>query len=155
MGRKRSDAEQQIADLLSTARKSLRLSVAFLSRLDGTTQHLEVVDTSVPFLFQEGYQQKQEVTLCQAVLDKKLPQVIPNLKDFPEAMKLPATRLPRIRSYVSVPVTLSDGTLYGTFCAAGLTADKELTKRDKSLMDVLASAASVIVEPQVRDNALR
>ena len=43
-----SDAEQQIADLLQTARKSLRLSVAFLSRLDGTTQHLEVVDTSVP-----------------------------------------------------------------------------------------------------------
>ena len=33
-------------------------------------------------------------------------------------MKLPAARLPRIRSYVSVPVTLSDGTLYGTFCAA-------------------------------------
>ena len=49
MGRKRSDAEEQIADLLQTARKSLRLSVAFLSRLDGTTQHLEVVETSVPF----------------------------------------------------------------------------------------------------------
>ncbi|WP_324275286.1 hypothetical protein [Blastococcus brunescens] len=90
MGKQRTEAEQQIADLLQTARKSLRLSVAFLSRLDGTTQHLEVVDTSVPFLFQEGYQQKQEVTLCQAVLDRKLPQVIPNLKDFPEAMKLPA-----------------------------------------------------------------
>ena len=32
--------------------------------------------------------------------------------------------MPRIRSYVSVPVTLTDGTLYGTFCAAGLTTDK-------------------------------
>jgi EAL domain-containing protein (putative c-di-GMP-specific phosphodiesterase class I) len=150
MGRKRSDAEQQIADLLQTARKSLRLSVAFLSRLDGTTQHLEVVDTSVPFLFQEGYQQRQEATLCQAVLDKKLPQVIPDLKDFPEAMKLPAARMPRLRSYVSVPVTLSDGSLYGTFCAAGLTSDKDLTRRDKALMDVLVSAAAVIIEPEVR-----
>src|SRR3712207_811609 len=98
VARKRSDAEQQIADLLQTARKSLRLSVAFLSRLDGTTQHLWVVETSVPFLFQEGYQQKQEVTLCQAVLDRKLPQVIPNLKDFPEAMKLPTARMPPLRS---------------------------------------------------------
>ena len=43
-------------------------------------------------------------------------------------MRLPAARLPRIRSFVSVPVVLSDGTLYGTFCAAGLTSDKELTK---------------------------
>jgi EAL domain-containing protein (putative c-di-GMP-specific phosphodiesterase class I) len=81
--------------------------------------------------------------------------VIPNLKDFDEAMKLPVARLPRIRSYVSVPVTLSDGSLYGTFCAAGLTSDKDLTKRDKALMDVLASAASVIVEPRVRENARR
>jgi hypothetical protein len=80
---RRSPAEQQVADLLNTARRSLRLSVAFLSRLDGTTQHLEVVDTSVPFLFQEGYQQRQEVTLCQAILDHKLPAVIPDLKDFP------------------------------------------------------------------------
>ena len=155
MGRNRSDAEQQIADLLHTARKSLRLSVAFLSRLDGTTQHLEVVDTSVPFLFQEGYQQNQDVTLCQVILDGKLPQVIPNLKDFPEAMKLPAASMPRLRSYVSVPVTLSDGSLYGTFCAAGLTSDKDLTKRDKALMDVLASAAAVIIEPEVRSQERR
>jgi EAL domain-containing protein (putative c-di-GMP-specific phosphodiesterase class I) len=150
MARKRSEAEQQIADLLQTARKSLRLSVAFLSRLDGTTQHLEVVDSSIPFLFQEGYQQQQDVTLCQAILDRRLPPVIPDLKAFPEAMRLPAARMPRLRSFVSVPVVLSDGALYGTFCAAGLTTDKELTKRDKALMDVLASAASVIIEPEVR-----
>ncbi|TYP86568.1 EAL domain-containing protein [Blastococcus xanthinilyticus] len=155
MGRGRTPAEQQIADLLQTARKSLRLSVAFLSRLDGTTQHLEVVDTSVPFLFQEGYQQRQEVTLCQAILDRKLPQVIPDLTRFPAAMELPAARMPRLRSYVSVPVRLSDGTLYGTFCAAGLTSDKDLTTRDKALMDVLASAAAVIIEPEVRSQERR
>lgn len=150
MSKRRSDAEQQVADLLRTAKRSLRLSVAFLSRLDGTTQHLEVVESSVPFLFQEGYQQRQEATLCQAILDRKLPRVIPNLTDHPEAMKLPAARMPRLRSYVSVPVVLSDGELYGTFCAAGLTSDKELSKRDEALMGVLASAAAVIIEPAVR-----
>jgi EAL domain-containing protein (putative c-di-GMP-specific phosphodiesterase class I) len=155
VGRERSAAEQQIAELLQTARSSLRLSVAFLSRLDGTTQHLEVVETSVPFLFQEGYQQQQDVTLCQAILDKKIPQVIPDLTVFPEAMKLPAAKMPRLRSYVSVPVTLSDGSLYGTFCAAGLTTDRDLTKRDKALMDVLASAAAVIIEPEVRSQERR
>ena len=155
MGSSRTETDEQIADLLRTARKSLRLSVAFLTRMDGRTQHLEVVDSSIPVLFQEGVTQVQETSLCQAILDRKLPPVIPNLKHYPEAMKLPAARIPRIRSYVSVPVTLSDGSMYGTFCAAGLTADKELTKRDKSLMDVLASAASVIIEPQVRDNERR
>jgi EAL domain-containing protein (putative c-di-GMP-specific phosphodiesterase class I) len=153
MAKNRSDVDKQVADLLVIAKKSLGLSVSFLSRLDGTTQHLEVVESSVPFLFQEGNKQVQATSLCQAILDKKLPAVIPDLKAFPEAMKLPAARLPRIRSYVSVPVLLSDGSLYGTFCAAGLTSDKDLTKRDKSLMDVLAHAAAVIIEPGVRERA--
>ena len=151
MAKQRSAAEQQIAELLVTARKSLHLSVAFLSRMDGTTQHLEVVESSVPFLFKEGATQRQQTTFCQAILDKKLPPVIADVRRHPEAMKLPAARLPRIRSYVSVPVVLSDGTMYGTFCAAGLTSDKDLTDRDQALMEVLAHAAAVIIEPQVRE----
>jgi EAL domain-containing protein (putative c-di-GMP-specific phosphodiesterase class I) len=155
MGRQRTQADQQVADLLRTAKSSLGLSVAFLSRLDGSNQFLEVVETSVPFLFKEGATQRQETTFCQAILDGKLPAVIPDVTAFPEAMKLPAARLPRIRSYVSVPVVLSDGSLYGTFCAAGLTTDRGLTKRDKSLMDVLAHAAAVIIEPGVVEAARR
>ena len=153
--RKRSDADNQVAELLRTAKDALQLSVSFLSRMDGVSQTLEVVESSIPFLFQEGNVQRQETSLCQAIRDKKLPAVIPDLKKFPEAMKLPAARLPRIRSYVSVPVVLSDGSVYGTFCAAGLTTDKDLTKRDKALMDVLAHAAAVIIEPGVRAQAER
>ena len=50
MGRDRTAAEQQIAELLQTARASLHLSVAFLSRLDGVTQHLEVMESSMPLI---------------------------------------------------------------------------------------------------------
>ena len=71
----RSDADQQVAELLRTAKSSLHLSVAFLSRLDGETQHLEVVESSVPFLFKVGATQRQETTFCQAVLDGELPAV--------------------------------------------------------------------------------
>ena len=155
MGRKRSAADQQIADLLVTAKESLDLSVAFLSRLDGTTQHLEVVESSVPVLVQEGAKVRQDTSFCQAILDGRLPAVIPDVKRFPLAMSLPAARIPRIRSYVSTPVHLSDGTLYGTFCAFGFRSDKELGKRDEALMRVLASAAAVIVEPEVREQERR
>src|SRR5450432_4432845 len=102
MARSRSSVQQQVADLLLIAKRSLGLSVAFLSRLDGTTQFLEVVESSVPFLFKEGATQRQATTFCQAILDGKLPAVIPDVKAFPAAMELPAARLPRIRSYVSV-----------------------------------------------------
>jgi EAL domain-containing protein (putative c-di-GMP-specific phosphodiesterase class I) len=155
MARQRTEAEQQIAELLRTARKSLHMSVAFLSRMDGTTQHLEVVDTRVPLLVQEKNKQVQETSFCQAILDGRLPAVIDDVKRYPVAMALPSARIPRIRSYVSTPVTLSDGSLYGTFCAFGFTSDKELTTRDETLMKVLASAASVIIEPEIREQQRR
>lgn len=146
----RSDSDQKIAELLRTAKSALGLSLTFLSRLDGEVQHLEVVESSIPF-FHDGQTQPQATSLCQAILDGKLPSVIPNVAKLPEAKRLPAARFPRIRSYVSVPVSLSDGTLYGTFCAAGFTADNELSKRDRALMEVLASAAATILEPGVHE----
>src|SRR3712207_1991442 len=155
MRRRRTAADQRIADLLVTAKTSLDLSVAFLSRMDGTTQHLEVVESSVPVLVREGAKVRQDTSFCQAILDGRLPAVIPDVKRSRLAMSLPSARIPRIRSYVSTPVRLSDGTLYGTFCAFGFRSDKELGKRDEALMKVLASAAAVIVEPQVREQERR
>lgn len=145
----RSEQDRQVAELLVTAKRSLGLSLTFLSRLDGETQHLEVVESSIP-LFKDGQSQPQPTSFCQAILDGRLPPVIPNVAKLPAAKRLPAARFPRIRSFVSVPVTLSDGTIYGTFCAAGFTADRGLAKRDQALMEVLASAAATIIEPGVR-----
>jgi EAL domain-containing protein (putative c-di-GMP-specific phosphodiesterase class I) len=147
---KRSDTDLKVAELLRTAKNSLGLSLTFLSRLDGQVQHLEVVESSIPF-FRDGQTQPQATSLCQAILDGKLPSVITNVAKLPEAKRLPAAKFPRIRSFVSVPVTLSDGSLYGTFCAAGFTADNELSKRDRALMEVLASAAATVIEPGVQE----
>ena len=146
----RSDTDLKVAELLRTAKKSLGLSLTFLTRLDGEVQHLEIVESTIPF-FRDGQTQPQSTSLCQAILDGKLPSVIPNVAKLPEAMKTRAARFPRIRSFVSVPVSLSDGTLYGTFCAAGFTADNQLTKRDHALMEVLASAAATLIEPGVQE----
>lgn len=155
MPKRRTEAAQQVAELLRTARQSLGLNLAFLSRMDGTTQHLEVVESALPLVFRDGVTQRQETSFCQAIMDGRLPAVMPDVRAYPVAMSLPAARMPRIRSFVSVPVVLSDGTVYGTFCAAGFAADKQLSKRDKALMDVLSQAASMIIEPDVRERAER
>jgi len=156
-GPERTAAQEQVADLLATAREALDLSVAFLSRLDDTTQYLEVVEASVPasLLFHEGVTQVRATSFCQKILDGELPAVIPDVAEFPAALVLPAAKMPRIRSYVSVPVRLSDGSLYGTFCAAGLRKDKKMTKRDRALMEVLARAAAHIIEPEILERERR
>ena len=144
----RGESELKVAELLRTAKDALGLSLTFLSRLDGQTQHLEVVESSIPF-FRDGQTQPQATTFCQAILDGKLPSVIPNVAKLPEARRLPAARFPRIRSFVSVPVVRATGP-YGTFCAAGFTSDNDLAERDRALMEVLAHAAAAIIEPGVQ-----
>ena len=149
MATQRSATAEQIADLLRTAKDSLGLSLAFLSRMEGTTQHLEVVESPMPEAFPDGVTQPRQTSFCQAIMDGRLPAVIPDVTKFPEAMKLPTAQVPGIRSYISVPVVLSDGSVYGTFCAGDLTADERLSDRDTALMAVLAHAAAVIIEPDV------
>ena len=87
MAKQRSEAQRQIADLLRTAGDALGLSLTFLSRLDGQTQHLEVVESRIP-MFRDGITQAQETSMCQAILDGKLPAVIPNVAELDEAKKL-------------------------------------------------------------------
>ena len=73
-----------------------------------------------------------------------------DVRDVPEAMALHPADLPQIRAHISVPVVLSDGTVYGTFCAFGLVPDPEETHRDLAVMEVLADAAAMVIEPQIR-----
>ena len=155
MRRQRSETDRQIAGLLQTARTSLGMTVAFLSRLDGTTQTLEVVESPLPRQLADGHTQPQETTFCQAILDGRLPAVIPDVRRFPVAMRLPAARIPRIRSWVSAPVRLRDGSLYGTVCAFGFSPDPTLGRRDAVLMEVLAAAVSAVLEPGLQQRRRR
>ncbi|GIF17102.1 sensor domain-containing phosphodiesterase [Actinoplanes teichomyceticus] len=143
----RSERAEQVADLLRTARQSLGLGLAFLSRMEGPVQHLEVIDSVLPL--EDGTTQPRATSYCQAIMDGVLPPVIPDVTRFPAAMRLPATGQ-GVRSYISVPVQLSDGTVYGTFCGAGFEPDPRLADRDLALMRVLAHAAALIIEPDVR-----
>jgi EAL domain-containing protein (putative c-di-GMP-specific phosphodiesterase class I) len=144
-----SEADHQVARLLRTARRKLDLSVAFLSRIDETTRTMQVVDSELPDVH-AGYSGPRDSGFCLAVVEGRLPQVMPDARDVPEAVRLHPADLPQIRGHVSVPVVLSDGAVYGTFCAFGLTTDPEVFPRDLALMEVLADAAALVIEPQVR-----
>jgi EAL domain-containing protein (putative c-di-GMP-specific phosphodiesterase class I) len=110
---------------------------------------MQVVDSAFPPLH-DGITGPRETGFCLAVVEGRLPQLMPDVRDFPEAMRLHPDDLPQIRGHVSVPVVLSDGQVYGTFCAVGLVTDPEVSPRDLALLEVLAEAAALVIEPQVR-----
>jgi EAL domain-containing protein (putative c-di-GMP-specific phosphodiesterase class I) len=148
-----TEEARQVAALLRTAREALGLSLAFMTRMDETYLHLEVVDAGVPVPAGDGAKLPRDQTLCQKILDGELPSVIPDIRILPPAMRALTAPAPQTHSFVSVPVILSDGTVYGTFCAIGFASDPEPAERDKALMTVLSQAAALIVEPGMRERA--
>lgn len=146
-------SDEQIACLLRTAKESLGVSLAFFSRMSGDTQHFEVIEADVDFV-EPGATAPRSESICQAILDERLPVVMPKLSKHREAKRLTAG-IAGIRGFASVPVTLSDGSLYGTFCAAGFRGDERFTPRDQGLLEVLAQATAAVVEPEVIETRRR
>ncbi|MFB9447009.1 GAF domain-containing protein [Dactylosporangium vinaceum] len=156
----RDEPSEHVAQLLRQARKSLGLSLAFITRMDGTTQHVEVVEPRVPPLLRDNHLAfPDETTICRAILAGRLPALMPDMRDIPEAMALPAVRKMHLRAFVSVPIHLADGTFYGTLCAAGFRPATGLGPEHEQLMRDLADATAEIIEPGARgrlaEDALR
>ncbi|WP_433201895.1 GAF domain-containing protein [Dactylosporangium sp. CS-047395] len=156
----RSEPAERVGELLREARRALGLSLAVITRMDGTTQHIELVEPRLPVLLRDNRLAfPQEKTICQAILDGRLPAVIPDMRALPAAMAMPAVRKLRVRAFVSVPIRLSDGTFYGTLCAAGFRPVARLGAEEEHLMHELADATAAIIEPgaheRLADEAIR
>lgn len=75
---------------------------------------------------------------CQRVIDGRLPSVIQNALELPGALELSATSTLPIGAHMSVPIRLTNGRIYGTFCCFSHAADRSLNTRDRDLMAAFA-----------------
>jgi len=87
-----------------------------------------------------------EDSYCQRVVDGRLPELIQDAFELPEANALPVTRALPVRAHLSVPIRLSDGRVYGTFCCFSSTPDATLGDRDLALVKIFADLTARHIE---------
>jgi EAL domain-containing protein (putative c-di-GMP-specific phosphodiesterase class I) len=141
-----------LARLLQAIRRHLGMDVAFISEFkDGRRcfRHVETGDTR--FTLQPGGSDPLEESYCIRVVDGRLPELIRDACSNVEALKLPATRAVPVGAHVSVPIRLSDGRVYGTFCCFSHRPDETLTERDLHVMRVFADLAADQIEQDIAD----
>lgn len=56
-------------------------------------------------------------SFCSRMVEELRPQVAPSARDIPADLEAPIGQQVTIGSYIGVPVTREDGTLFGTLCA--------------------------------------
>ena len=82
-----------------------------------------------------------EETICQRILDGRVPAYIPSVRDIAKVQQLTA-EISVLTTHIGVPVHLPDGRLYGMLCGFNLRERGALDSRDLKRMEMAASAAA-------------
>ena len=139
--------ESSVPDILRAIRNHLNMEVAFVAEFTQGQRIFRYVDSdwqNNPIKINEGH--PLEESYCQRVVDGRLPELMQDACLHPVALQLGATRAIPVGAHMSVPIRLSDGSIYGTFCCFSRTGDTSLNLRDLSLMRVFAELATKMIE---------
>ncbi len=132
-----------IEQLLGAVRTHLGLQVAYVSQIVGEEVIFRNVDApGLESMLASGDRRRLDDVYCQYILEGRLPQQMPDTADEPIGVAKAVTAAVPIGTHVSVPLHLSDGSLYGMFCCLGPLADPSLNERDLGMMRVFANLAA-------------
>ncbi|MBW3668045.1 MAG: EAL domain-containing protein [Actinobacteria bacterium] len=149
-------AREVLPRLLRAAREHLRMEVAFISEFvdgDRVFRHVDAASSGAPV--RVGGSDPLEESYCARVVDGRLPQLMVDAGRVPEAAALPATAALPVGGHISVPLVLSDGRVYGTFCCFRADADESLNQRDLEIVRMFADVATAYVEADVSERHRR
>jgi EAL domain-containing protein (putative c-di-GMP-specific phosphodiesterase class I) len=124
---------------LQAIRVHLGMDVAYVSEFVGNQSVFRKIDApGLEGAIKAGDSQSLDDIYCRHILEGRLPQLIPDTSAEPVAMALPITQAVPVGKHMSVPIRMTDGSVYGMFCCLGFKADPSLHERDLQMMKVFA-----------------
>ncbi|MEN3110024.1 EAL domain-containing protein [Uliginosibacterium paludis] len=139
----------EIDRILRAVRAHLDMDVAFVSEFMDDVRIFRHVDAAGWTPVQTGDAIPLDAGYCKRVVEGILPRLIPDTAQVPAAVAIPETAAVPIGAHISVPVRLSDGRLYGTFCCFGFKAEPTLNERDLRIMETFGELVAFQVERQI------
>jgi GAF domain-containing protein len=114
-----SDAliDNSVQEVLHLMRESMKMDVAFVSEFTEGKRVFRYVDTAPgkPAIA-SGESDPLEESWCKRVVDGRLPQFIADAAQNPASASLEKQSPYRIGTFISTPIVLSGGRIYGTLC---------------------------------------
>lgn len=134
--------ERAVRELLQVVRESLRLEVVFVGRIANGRREFSHVSTSLETSpIEAGSSMALEDTICQRILDGRLPAIVPSVRAIFKEQGL-SVEHEALGVHIGVPVHLPNGALYGMLCGFNVHADSQLDERDVMRLKVAARNAA-------------
>ncbi len=139
--------DNKLEKILSILRKHLSMEVAFISEFIHGKRIFRFINAeSDEPAIHVGDSDPLEETYCKRIADNELSNIIHNANQNSITSKLDVTDRLSIGSYMGVPIILSTGKVYGTFCCYKNDPDESLNDRDLSFLKAIAAIASDLIE---------
>lgn len=136
------DPTARLEWLLKAARTHLKMDVGFISEFKNGRRVFRHVDLKTGGgEIEVGASDPLENSYCHLVAQGKIPKIVRDSAEHPITAALPITKTLNVGSYISTPIRLPDGSIYGTFCCYSSAADPFLTKRELSTLEAFAEVA--------------
>lgn len=144
------ESRRSLDELLRTMRRLLDMDIAFVAEFVGDRKVFRHVDTTPASsdLLAVGQSGDLAQTYCKRVVDGRFPLAIPDTSKLPETAALPSTAAMKIAAYISVPVVMRDGSVFGTLCCISHTPRSALGNRQIDALRKVAELVSAELEKQ-------
>lgn len=136
--------DESIDRILSAVREHLGAEIAFVSRyVENDERELTHISTDLPIPHKSGFRESKEDSYCWHVAQGTLPELIHDAQQIEFVKDMAITKALPIGAHLNIPLRLSDGQLYGSFCCLSRDPRHDVNDRD---MGVLKSFATLAVE---------
>ena len=130
--------DSSVTETLKLLRQRLAMDVVFVSEFVDGQRVFRYVDApgnkpAIPL----GHSDPLEHTWCQRVVDGRLPQFIVDSGKLTDRGSLPAVPFP-VGTYLSTPIFLTDGRVYGTLCCFSFSPNEQIHERDLKNLQMVA-----------------
>ena len=138
-----------VTQILRAVRDHLGMPFAFVSEFVEGNRVFRYVDCNrKPPPFRAGDSGPLSESYCLRVIDGRLPPLIRDAAQVPAARELPVTEVFPIGAHLSMPIVLSDGHVFGTFCCFSDRADHSMNPRDLEMMRAFSRVIAQQIERQ-------
>lgn len=143
-----------LQDALHAVRTHLGLEVAFISQIQSGRRIFRHIDSVPDFSpIHVGDSDPVDQSFCQRVVDGRLPGLLTDAREHPEAQTLDATMQMPIGAHLSVPIRVGEE-VFGTFCCFSREPNASLDDRDLALVRVYADFVGRLLEKNVHDQRI-
>lgn len=133
------DMDKGVQEILCMLRSELQMDAVFVSEFSNGRCVFRYVDiTSDQPVIVVGESIPLEQSLCQRVVDGRLPLLVPDLSKLGNISELPTLAF-QIGTHIGTPVILEDGRIYGALCAFSFSPLQSVQDADLKRLQAVAS----------------